>query len=161
MAYACVRTDKMNGTDVAKDLVSVKYYVGTTPTAIENGNVVVLNGLDGVQREVYKAVAPAANAALANVVLIASEEIVKDKAVATLDEFINRAGDVARGYRLGGAHQIFSVTADALDGTAAKGNVVEMQAGTKLKVVAEATPNSTKVGDVIAIEGKWIVIETV
>lgn len=41
MAYGIVRTDNMYGTDVRAALVSIKYMGdnGTTPTAIENGNV--------------------------------------------------------------------------------------------------------------------------
>jgi hypothetical protein len=70
-----------------------------------------------------------------------------------LDEFINEAGKVCRGYRL---HKgdIFSVTKDGLDGveTPAVGNIVELKAGTKLNVVASATSGSTPVGKIIAVD---------
>jgi len=158
MAYACVRTDNMSGTTLGKDTVSVKYYVSTTPTAIENGNVVLVGDLMTGEREVRKATAPAANSPLGSIALIASEEVVKDKDVAFLNEFRNEAGEIARGYRLA-SHDVFAVTADALAGTAEVGSVIELQAGTKLKAVAELTSGSTKVGTCIALEGEWIVIE--
>ena len=38
--HAVIRKDRLYGTDVAPNLVSLKYFVSTTPTAIDNGNVV-------------------------------------------------------------------------------------------------------------------------
>lgn len=159
MAYAVIRTDRMYGTAVAPNLVSLKYMgAGTTTqntveTEIENGNVVKLVGLMTDEREVYKGVTPAANTALGDIVLVAAPEVLYDERKKNLDEFINEAGKVIRGYRLH-EHDIFSVTAEALSAAAtiAVGNVVELQAGTKMKVVASATSGSTKVGEIIAIE---------
>ena len=153
MAYGVVRTDNMYGTDVRAGLVSLKYFVSTTATAIENGNVVTLNGLISGEREVFKAVAPAANTPLNEVVLVASPEVMYDEHKHNLDEFVNEAGAIARGYRL---HKgdIFSVTADALSAASdiTVGDIVELQAGTKLKVVGSATASTTTVGKVIAID---------
>ena len=58
---------------------------------------------------------------------------------------------------------IFSVTAEAvtpINGTApAAAQLVELQASTKLKLVTEATSQSTQVGTVIGVEGDYIVIK--
>ena len=47
---------------------------------------------------------------------------------------------------------IYSVTAEALDKAPTVGKFVELQGGTKGKVVDSATPSSTQVGKVIATE---------
>lgn len=160
MAYAVVRTDNMFGTDVRAGLVSIKYMGanGTTPTAIQNGNVLKVGALmgdatNGYEREIFVGAAPAANDDLKDIVLVATPEVMYDERKRNLDEFINEAGRACRGYRL---HKgdIFSVTKDALDGVAAPaiGNVVELKAGTKLNVAASATSGSTQVGKIIAID---------
>lgn len=156
MAYGVVRTDNMSGTTLGKDLVSVKYEASGAPAAIENGAVVLIG--DYIDGEVRKATTPAANSPITSVALIASEEIVKSKAQNALDEFINEAGAVARGYRFR-TGDFFSLKAAAIDGTAAKGSIIELQAGTKLKAVASGTSGSTKIGTVVLVEGEWFVIE--
>lgn len=156
MAYGVVRTDNMSGTTLGKDLVSIKFKSGDADAAIENGAVVLIG--DYIDGEVRKGSAPAANSPIDSIALIASEEIVKDKKTNTLAEFVNKAGSVARGYRLR-TGDIFSLKAAAIDGTAKKGSVIELQAGTKLKAVDSATASSTKVGTVVAVEGDWFVIE--
>jgi hypothetical protein len=155
MAYAVVRTDNMFGTDVRAGLVSIKYMGanGTTPTAIQNGNVLKVGALMSGEREIFVGAAPAANDDLKDIVLVATPEVMYDERKRNLDEFINEAGRACRGYRL---HKgdIFSVTKDALDGVAAPavGNVVELKAGTKLNVAASATSGSTQVGKIIAVD---------
>lgn len=151
--YACVRTDNMSGTTLGKNLVSVKF-----DGEIENGNIVVIGSLVSGEREVRTATTPAANSALRDLALIAAPEVVKDKKYNSLAEFINQKGDIVRAYRLVSG-DIFSVTAEALAGTAAVGSVIEAQASTKMKAVETLTQGSTKIGTVIAIEGEWIVIE--
>lgn len=155
MAYGVVRTDKMMATDVRSMLESVKYMgAGSTATAIDNGNVVKLDGsLMTGEREIKKGVTPAANDALDAIVLIASPEVMYDERKRNLDEFQNEAGKVCRGYHLHSG-DIFSVTKDALDGvdTPAVGNVVELKAGIKLNVAASATGGSTVVGKIIAVD---------
>lgn len=155
MAYGVVRTDKLMGTDVRSMLESVKYMgAGSTATAIDNGNVVKLDGsLMTGEREIKKGVTPAANDALDAIVLIASPEVMYDERKRNLDEFQNEAGKVCRGYHLHSG-DIFSVTKDALDGAAtpAVGNVVELKAGIKLNVAASATSGSTVVGKIIAVD---------
>lgn len=153
MAHGIIRTDLMAGTDVGTHLVSLKYFVNTTETAIDNGNVVQLGDLMNGEREVIKATAPAANTALDKIAIVATPELMYDQRYKNLRDFYNEAGKVARGYRLH-KHDIFSVTKDALDGVAtpAVGNVVELKAGTKLNVAASATSGSTQVGVIIAVD---------
>lgn len=162
MSYGVVRTDLMYATDVRSGLVSVKYIVTagdpavSTPTAIENGNVLKLGALLEGEREIFEGTAPAANTPIDEVVLIASPEVMYDERKKNLDEFINEAGKACRGYRLH-TGDVFSVTKDALDGAAtpAVGDVVELKAGTKLNVVAAgtgATEGSTVVGKIHDIE---------
>ena len=161
MPYGVVRTDNLYGTDVRAGLVSVKYIVTTgsgssavdTETAIENGNVLKLDGLMTGEREIYKGRVPAANTPLEEVVLVATPELMYDERKHNLDEFINEAGRIARGYKLH-TGDVFSVTKAALDGkaTPAVGDIVELKAGTKLNVAASLTSGSTKVGTVIAVD---------
>ena len=165
--YAVVRTDKMYGTDNRAGMVSVRYQPSGTMTAIDNGNVVKLNGLESHtdegatiidSREVFKGATPAANDALKDIVLVATPEVVYETGKRALDDFTNAAGTIARGYRFHSG-DIFSVTKDALAGaeTPAIGNIVELKADTKLNVVASATSGSTVVGKIIDINivGKY------
>lgn len=156
--YAVVRTDKLMGTDVRSMLVSIEYLGadGATPTAIENGNVLKVGALkgdatNGYEREIYVGAAVAADDTLDDIVLVASPELTYEHRA--LHEFINKAGKPARGYHLHSG-DIFSVTIGALSAasTPAIGNVVELAAGTKLKVVASNTSGSTAVGKIIAID---------
>lgn len=148
--YAVVRTDKMFATDNRAGLVSVRYQPSDVKTAIENGNVVKLGALEKDSREVYKGAAPAANTPVNEVVLVATPEVMYDEHKHNLDDFINEAGKIARGYHLHSG-DIFSVTKEALDGAAspAVGNLVELKAGTKLNVVTSATSGSTQIGKII------------
>ena len=149
---AVVRTDKMFATDNRAGLVSVRYQPGDTMTAIDNGNVVKIGALEEGSREVYKGVTPAADDAIKDIVLIASPEVMYDERKRNLDEFQNAAGAIARGYHLH-TNDIFSVTVEALTcaATPEVGDIVELDAGTKLKVVASATEGSTVVGSIIDI----------
>ena len=153
MAHGVVRTDKMFGTENRTGLWTVKYLPSDTETAVDNGNVVVRGALVTGEREIYKATTPATTTALEDVVLVATPEVEYDARKYAIDEFENKAGALIRGYSLKPGC-IFSVTKDALAGlsTPAVGNLVELQAGTKLKVVSSATSNTTQVGKIIAIE---------
>lgn len=155
MAFGVVRTDRLMGTDVRSMLESVKYMGdGSAATAIDNGNVVKLDGsLMTGEREIKKGVTPAANDVLDAIVLIASPEVMYDERKRNLDEFQNEAGKICRGYHLHSG-DIFSVTKDALDGAAAPkvGDAVELKAGTKLNVADSATSGSTVVGKIIAVD---------
>lgn len=153
--HGVVRTDLMSGTYDASRLRSVKYMAdGATETQIDNGCVVALSGLMDGEREVYKAVTPAANTALNKIVVIANPEVMYDERLKHLEDYFNEAGKVIRGYIPQIDTDIFSVTAECLEftGTPAKGWVVELMAGVKLKAVAAATEGSTKVGEIIDVE---------
>lgn len=157
--YAVVRTDKMHATDVRSMLETVKYMgAGSTATAIENGNVVKVDGTlladsDGVTiREIKKGVTPAATSKLDEIVLIATPEVMYDERKKGLHEFINEAGKLARGYHLHSG-DIFSVTAEALVNASPDVNqIIELAASTKLNNVATATAGSTVIGKIIAID---------
>lgn len=153
--YAVVRTDAMAGTDVRGQLVSVKYMGanGSTPTAIENGNILKIGALVSGEREIYVGAAVAANTKLADVVLIASPEVNYDERKHNLSDFINEAGSICRGYHIHSG-DTFSVTAEALsgEGTPAVGNIVELAAGTKLAFNSTATASTTQVGRIIAVD---------
>lgn len=155
MSYAVVRTDNMAATDVRGQLVSVKYMGsdGSTPTEIENGNVLKIGALMNGEREIYVGAAVAANTKLSDVVLIASPEVMYDERKRNLSDFVNEAGKAARGYHIHSG-DTFSVTKEALSGsgTPAVGNIVELAAGTKLAFAASATASSTTVGRIIAID---------
>ena len=156
--HAVVRTDRMEGTGDRNSLVSIKYIVSTTPTAIENGNVLKRGALIDGEREVFEGSTPARDDALEDIVLVATPEVMYDERLRNLDDFINEAGKIARAYHLRKG-DIFSVTKEALAGaeTPAVGNVVELKADTKLNVAASATDGSTVVGKIIAIDvvGKY------
>ena len=153
--HGIVRTDNLYGTDVREGLVSVEYLGsnGSTPTAIDNGNVLKLNGLKTGEREIFVGAVPAADDAIGDIVLIATPELMYDERLHNLDDYTNEAGKILRGYRLhkGGA---FAVNKLALDGksTPEVGDVVELKAGTKLNVAASATSGSTVVGAIEAVE---------
>lgn len=151
--YGVVRLDNMSGTTDGTLLRSVRFYDGDKEAAIKNGCVVLIGDLLDGQREVHKATAPAATSPLTHIGLVAAPELMYDERKRNFTEFINEAGENVRVYILH-VRDIFSVTAEALDAAAAiaKGNLVELQAGTKLKVVATATDKSTQVGKIIDIE---------
>lgn len=149
-----VRTDNLDGTDVRADLVSVRYMGadGETPTDIENGNVLKLGAIETGNREVFIGGAVAADDNISDIVLIASPEVNYEDGKYNLSDYINKAGKVCRGYHLP-AGASFSITKEGFVGaTAAKGNLVELAAGTKLKAVAAATSGSTVIGRIIDVE---------
>ena len=156
--YAVVRTDKLWGTDDRAGMASAKYMgSGSAATAIENGNVVKLSELLAIdatagtyEREIYKAVTPAANDSLEVIGLVATPEVMYDETKKDLELFRNEAGEIARVYRLHHG-DIFSVTAEAIQGTASRGSIIELQAGTKLKAVSSATSGSTTIGKCIEV----------
>lgn len=157
MAYCVVRTDNLAGTDVRSMLESVKYMgSGSTEAAIANGSVVKIAGLiadattgEPVEYEVMKGVTPAANTSLDEVVLIADPEVMYDERKKSLDQFINEAGEVVRGYHLH-TGDIFSITAEGFaNASPAVGQIVELAASTKWNNVASATNGSTVVGKII------------
>lgn len=161
--YSVVRTDNMMGTDVGTYLDSVRFYEVQVvdnenvdvEKAIENGNVVLVGDLLDGERELHRAVAPAANSDIKKIGLVASPELIYDERKRGLDQFINEAGRNVRVYYLH-SNDEFGVTIEGLNVasgyTPKVGDAVELMAGTKLNVVATATNGSTQVGKIIAIE---------
>lgn len=151
--HAVVRTDAMAGTDVRSHLVSLVYAGadGAGAKEIDNGNVLKLGAFVEGLADVYSATTPTADTKLSQVVLVAAPEVMYDERLKNLDDFVNEAGKVVRGYRLASG-DVFGVTAEALTGTPKVGSIVELAASTKLKVVNAATAGATTVGKIIAIE---------
>jgi hypothetical protein len=157
MAYSVVTRERMTSESIAAARLSAKYLPSGTPAAIENGNVVLIGSLATGEREVYATSTPAANSALGAIGLVTTPEVMADERKKNLDEFRNEAGEIITVDRLFSG-DIFSVTADGLTGTKAVGNVVELQAGTKLNTAATLTASSTKVGTIIDIvNGKYAI----
>lgn len=110
MAYTVFRSDLLSGTDVGADLVSVKVFDNSdNPIAVENGTIVKLEGyLDG-EREVMKAVLATASDKMEDCAIIGTPEVMYDERKKNLDEFINEAGSIARGY-IPRSRNFYSVT---------------------------------------------------
>ena len=153
MAYTVVRTDKLIGQTSAPYLASARYQVSNVDTAIENGSIVELKGLMEGQRELYIANKPTAGATLGKLALVATPEICYEANKRRLSDFINAAGSNIRCYILHSG-DIFSVSKAGVDGTAAVGSKLAVQAALKLKVDTSGT-----FGEVIAIENDMVVIQ--
>lgn len=151
MAKAIFRADNCAFTKNASLLKSAKYMgSGSTATAIENANLVAIGGLMTGQREVHTATTPAVSTTYYGIVCTPEVEY-NEIGYHGLDTFANDADAVIRvGILQTG--DIFSATAEAFDTTPTVGKIVELQAGTKAKVVTTNTSGSTKVGEVIAID---------
>lgn len=161
MAHAMFRSDNMEATTDGKFLVSL--YV-SSENGIDNGNVVKVGKLKAGEREVREYSTPAAGTALADIAILGSEEVMKDKKYNTVGDFYNAKDTVARGYKLVSG-DLFAVTAEAIDGNGSYTvgtTIFELQAGTKLKAVDTPTSSTTKVGTLEAIEADgattWYVI---
>ena len=74
-----------------------------------------------------------------------------DERIRDLDDYINKADVAARAYTLS-VGCMFSLTEQGFTAKPAKGNIIELAAGNKLKPVASATSGSTTVGVVDAVE---------
>lgn len=147
--YTVIRTDLLSGTDVAADLVSLRVYNDSEqPIEVENGTIVELEGYEDGQREVMKAKLATAASKLEDCAIVASEEVMYDERKKNLDEFVNEAGAICRGY-VPRSRNMFSVTAEGfVGGTApsAVGNEVGIGANGKLDA------SSTGFGKLMAIE---------
>lgn len=144
--HAMFRADNLAGTTLGKYLVSLR-----VTADIDNGAVVVPGDYEDGAREVREYATPEASSALGTIAIIGSEEVNNDVKYDAVADFVNKSGDIARGYILT-ENDIFSVTAEAIDGTASVGSIIELQAGTKLKAVASATASTTTIGKCVAVE---------
>lgn len=142
MSYCVIRTDLMSGTKQPADIVSLHFYTAETanntttytPAAVENGVIAKLLGYEDGEREIYRAVAATNSDDLNDCVVIATPEVMYDERKHNLDEFINEAGKICRGYILR-SRNIFSVTADGLGTAPTKGQKVKI--GTNGKLTAD------------------------
>lgn len=148
MAYTVIRTDLLSGTDVAADLVSLRVYdADDKPIAVENGTLVELKGYEDGQREVMKAVLATSATAKEDVAIVASVETMYDERKKNLDEFINEAGAICRGY-IPRSRNIYSVTKDGFVG----GNVPAKDAEVGIGADGKLDAAGTGYGTVMAIE---------
>ena len=147
MAYCVVRTDLMSGVKQPADLVSLRFYDGNDEVAaVENGVIAKITALEShtvgsdttYEREVWKAVAASSSDDLADCVLIASPEVMYDERKHNLDEFINEAGEAARGYRLRDRN-MFSLTAEGFVGGTAPALNAAVGVGTGGKLDASGS----------------------
>ena len=147
MAHSVVRIDKMLGVNEETYLVSLKFATKSsstyTPAEIDNGRPVLIDAVIPGERELHWGIAPAANTPMNKIAVVTTPELMDYNHA--LDQYTNAADTVARGHFLHSGDE-FSVTADALDGTPTIGALVELEAGTKWKVVSSATGASTQIG---------------
>jgi len=148
MSHAIIRLDNVAAQYNSALIKSVKYYVGSTATAIDNGNIVALSGLLTGEREIYKTVAPTATS---KVLLTAGVELQYDESTYHgLGDYQNLAGVPFRAIALQ-TGDTFSVTSEAFDTTPAVGNYVTVSTTTTMVVKATVTTEQV-IGTVIAIE---------
>lgn len=146
--YCVFRSDLMSGTDVAADLVSCRIYDDSdNPIAVENGTIVELSGYESGQHEVMKAKLATSTSKLSDCVVIGSEEVMYDERKKNLDEFVNEAGSICRGYILR-SRNMFSVTQKGFVGETVPAVDAEVGIGAEGKIDAAGTG----LGTVMAIE---------
>lgn len=165
--YGVVRTDAVKATKTG-NIKSGRFYVTTTPTLIENGNIVKLDSLISGQRDLWKVVAPGA-ITTANCYLVATPELIYDEALKSsgaLCEFRNAAGENITLIPLE-VGDTFSISdacitpIDDDDDIPAVGSLVEVPAaGTKWLETATLTATVVFYGKIIARElyrdGKYL-----
>jgi len=147
MAYTVFRSDLLSGTDVAADLVSARVYDGDEKIAVENGTIIELEGLEPGEREVHKAKLATAASKLSDCVVVGSPEVFYDERLKNLDQYINEANKIVRGYVLR-SRNMFSVTKDGFVGGAVPAVGGEVGIGADGKLDA----SSSGFGECMAIE---------
>lgn len=138
--HAVVRLDRLSGTIDGSKLASVRIYDGTDPIEVDNGNFVHITS-DLIDREVFKATKMVSGDDKTTIGLVASVEIDPTLNIKypNLEDFTNKAGTVARVYRLE-TNDVFSVTADALDTVPVDGNYISVEDDeTKMSVGSTAS----------------------
>ena len=154
--HAIVRVDVALGNNAMSAVKSAMYYTTYTVStktegAIDNANIVELKDelVDG-DRELWVATTPTASSE--NLAIVTTPEVDYDERK-TIFDWENDAGTPIRVHLLSKmVGQVFSATAEAFNATPAIGDLVEAQAGTKMKVVKTATSGSTQIGVVVDIE---------
>ena len=148
MAYCVFRSDLMSGTDVASDLVSCRVYdEDDHPIAVENGTIVELKGYEDGEREVMKAVLATSASKISDCAIIGSEEVMYDERKKNLDEFINEAGSICRGY-IPRSRNMYSITKEGFVDESVPEKGASVGIGDKGKVNA----SGNGYGTVMAVE---------
>ena len=131
---------------------SAKFYNGSSPAEIENGMVVKIAGTIPGEREVLKVVAPEGSEDVADLWIVTTPEVVADERKKNLSDFVNEAGQIITIDKLM-PNDIFSLTAEGLDGTAVAGHNVGLASagGVKLVVDAATSGMGTVIGTVLDI----------
>lgn len=124
MANKIVRLDVMSGNRDNSQVKSARYYEADVATAVENGTIVSIGGLDTNEREIHKVAPVEADDVLVGIVT--TPEVIYDQrgiGDGDLGNFINAKGDVVRVHVL---HEgdIFSI--------ANLGSTVDLDCGAKL-----------------------------
>lgn len=147
MAYTVFRSDLLSGTDVAADLVSARVYNGDEQIAVENGTIIELEALEPGEREVHKAKLATAGSKLSDCVVVGSPEVFYDERLKNLDQYINEAGKIVRGYVLR-SRNMFSVTKEGF----VSGTVPAVGAEVGIGADGKLDANGTGFGECMAIE---------
>ena len=131
---------------------SAKFYSSDAPAEIENGMVVKIAGTIPGEREVLKVVAPEGSEDVADLWIVTTPEVVADERKKNLSDFVNEAGQIITIDKLM-PNDIFSLTAEGLDGTAVAGHKVGLASagGVKLAVAASESGMGTVIGTVLDI----------
>lgn len=146
--YCVIRTDLMSGTKQPADLVSLRFYGDNSkPAEVENGVIVKLEGYEDGQREVMKAVAAKSSDKLSDCAIVAGVEVMYDERKSNLDEYINEAGKIVRGY-IPRSRNMFAVTKEGFVGGTAPSLNGKVGIGEKGKIDS----GSTGLGTCVAIE---------
>lgn len=140
MANYCVfRSDLMSGTKQPADLVSCRVYDAADELiAVENGVIVELKGYEEGEREVMKAVLATSASKLGDCAIIGSVEMFYDERQKNLDEYINEAGHICRGY-IPRSRNLFAVTKEGFVGGAVPAVGAEVGIGANGKIDAAGT----------------------
>ena len=146
MAKAMFRSDNLAGTTQGKYLVSVRM-----AEDLENGSIVVPGAYEDGAREVRACAAPEADTAIGKIAILGSEDVNKEVKYDTIGAFTNKSGSIARGYILEHG-DIFSVTAEAISGTANVGSTLAVEAGSYKMKAVESASGATVIGECVAIE---------
>lgn len=148
MAYTVFRSDLLHGTDSGVDLVSCRVYdESDKPIAVENGTIVELKEYEEGEREVWKAVLATSASKLSDCAIIGSEEMFYDERKKNLDEYINEAGKICRGY-IPRSRNIFGITKEGFVGGSVPAKDAEVGIGAEGKIDA----SGSGLGTVMAVE---------
>ncbi len=151
--YAVITREAMASEYDGTKRKSAKFYNGSdAPAEIENGMVVKIAGTIAGEREVLKVVAPEGTEDVADLWIVTTPEVDADERKKNLSDFINKAGQPITIDKLM-PNDIFSLTAEGLDGTAVAGHKVGLASagGVKLAVAASESGMGTVIGTVLDI----------